>query len=175
MTDDTADRRQAIDEVRADRVRTLASLDAIDVGALATPGLGGGDWSPKDLLGHLESWEQHALDAIDAWSRGERPPVDVVLEALGTDEVNRREVERKAAIPVEQARASAVATHRALVAALEAAIDEWWGTPVLDDDGERTHGQRIGGILGGARGLFRHDPDHWDDLEAFGAAHPTQE
>jgi hypothetical protein len=173
MTDDAADRGRAIDEVRRDRARTLALLDAIDADALATAGLGGGAWSPKDLIGHLETWEQHALDAIAAWELRGRPPIDVALGTIGTDEVNRRAVEDKAAVPVEEARASASATHRALVGALEAATDEWWRTPVLDDDGERTHGQRIGGILGGARGLFRHDPDHWDDLEAFGAAHPA--
>jgi hypothetical protein len=171
MTDDAADRHQAIEEVRADRLRTLGLLDAIDDDAFETAGLGGGEWSPKDLLGHLESWEQHALDAIAAWGRGERAPIGVALETLGTDEVNRREVERKADRPPDEARASAVATHGALVAAMEAATDDWWLASPADDD--RSHGQRIGGTLGGARGLFRHDPDHWADLEGFAEAHPA--
>jgi hypothetical protein len=172
MTDDAADRSQAIAEIREDRAHTVALLDAIDPETLATTGLGGGAWSPKDLIGHLETWEQHALDAIAAWGQGERPPIGVALETLGTDEVNRRAVERKAALPIEEIRTSAAATHRALVGALEAAGEDWWRTPAPDDP-TYTRGQRIGGVLGGRRGLFRHDPDHWDDLTAFAAAHPA--
>lgn len=173
MTDEMADRRQAIAEVRDDRARTLALLDAIDAAALTTTGLGGGEWSPKDLVGHLETWDRHALDAIAAWSRGERPPIGDALGTLGTDEVNRRAVEAKAAVPFEELRASAADTHRALLEAFEAATDDWWDAPA-GDDVERTRGQRLGGILGGERGLFRHDPDHWEDLAAFGAAHPAR-
>ena len=171
MTDDVADRRQAIEETRADRERTLALLDAIATDAFEATGLGGGEWSPKDLLGHLESWEQHALDAIAAWDRGDRAPIGLALETLGTDEVNRREVERKAGMSAEQIRASSASTHRALLDAMQAATDEWWQTS--PDDGERTRGQRLGGTLGGELGLFRHDPDHWADLESFAVTHPA--
>lgn len=172
MTDDAADRRQAIEEVRADRARTLALLDAIDAAAFETTGLGGGEWSPKDLVGHLESWEQHALDAIAAWDRGERPPIGEARETLGTDEVNRREVQRKAVLPADEIRASSAATHRALVDAMEAATDDWWSATAAG--GDRSHGQLIGSILGGEPGLFRHDPDHWGDLEAFAEVHPAR-
>jgi hypothetical protein len=172
MTDDGADRRQAIDEVRADRARTLALLDEVAPEAFDATGLGGGEWSPKDLVGHLESWEQHALDAIAAWERGASAPIGVALDTLGTDEVNRREVERKGAAPAEEIRSSAATTHLALVEAMERATEEWWyASP--DEDLERSHGQRIGGILGGERGLFRHDPDHWADLESFAVEHPS--
>jgi len=173
MTDDAADRRHAIAEVREDRERTLALLDAIDADALTMTGLGGGEWSPKDLIGHLETWEQHALDAIAAWARGERPPIGDALETLGTDEVNRRAVAGKAAVPLEELRTLAADTHRVLLEAFETATDAWWDAPA-DEDANRTRGQILGGILGGERGLFRHDPDHWDDLAAFGAAHPAR-
>jgi len=171
MTDDTADRRQALEELRQDRLRTNELMDAMDAAAYATAGVGGGDWSPKDVIGHLESWEQHALDAIAAWGADERPPIGVALETLGTDEVNRREAARKAALPVEEVLTSAAATHRALLEAIEAVSDEWWHAPA---DADRTHGQRIGAILGGELGLFRHDPDHHKDLGAFAADHPAE-
>jgi hypothetical protein len=171
MTDERADRAEAIDELRDDRARTDALLDAIDPAAYETTGLGGGDWSPKDLIGHLETWDQHALDAIAAWQAGERPAIGVALETLGTDEVNRREVERKAAVPLEEVLTSAAATHRALLEALASVGDDWWGSKEHGD--ERSHGQMLGGILGGSRGFFRHDPDHWPDLEAFAKEHPA--
>jgi DinB superfamily len=171
MTDERADRAEAIDELRDDRARTDALLDTIDPAAYETTGLGGGDWSPKDLIGHLDTWDQHALDAIAAWQAGERPAIGVALETLGTDEVNRREVERKAAVPLEEVLTSAAGTHRALLEALASVGDDWWGAKEHSD--ERSHGQMLGGILGGSRGFFRHDPDHWADLEAFAKEHPA--
>jgi hypothetical protein len=62
--------------------------------------------------------------------------------------------------------ASAIATHDRLVAALEALTDTSWSAPEGADT-DRTVGDRLGSILGGSRGFFRHDPDHWDDLAAF--------
>ncbi len=49
--------------------------------------IGGGDWSAKDLLGHLTTWEEIALASLDEWRRGERPGIEDVfaIEAM-TDE-----------------------------------------------------------------------------------------
>jgi DinB family protein len=172
VTDEQADRRQAIEEVRADRVRTQGFLEAIDPNAFETVGLGGSDWSLKDLVGHLETWEQHALDAIAAWERGAQPPIGDALRAFGTDEVNRRAVAKKADRSADEVRATAAATHAQLLDALERATDDWWAAPAVDGEAP-THGQRLGGILGGDLGLFRHDPDHWDDLTSFAKEHPA--
>lgn len=173
MTDDDANRGQAIEEVRADRARTEELVASIDAQAFETTGLGGGEWSMKDLVGHLESWEQLALDAIAAWERGEQPPIADALRTLGTDEVNRREVARKAARTVDEVRASSAATHAKLLDAFERATDDWWGGSAVEGEAP-THGQRLGGILGGDLGLFRHDPDHWDDLRSFALEHPAR-
>ncbi len=142
----------------------------VDRTALETTGLGGGEWSPKDLIGHLAVWEQHALDAIAAWDRGERPPIADALETLGTDEVNRRAVRAKAALTLETVRSDATRTHAALLDAIESFDEESWSATPEADSG-RSRGQHIGSILGGALGLFRHDPDHWADLEAFARDH----
>ena len=123
-------------------------------------------------MGHLETWEENALEALDAWDRGERSPVAAELEALGTDGFNAREVERKAAMPGDAVRTSAAATHARMLERFAALTDERWAsTPVEGDEG--TVGTRLGSILGGELGLFRHDPDHWPDLEAFAAEHPA--
>jgi hypothetical protein len=70
-------RTEAIGILERERRATLELIDRLPARAITTRGLGGGDWSPKDLIGHLESWEQHALDALDAWARGESAPSDV--------------------------------------------------------------------------------------------------
>jgi Mycothiol maleylpyruvate isomerase N-terminal domain len=161
-------RTEAIEILRADRKRTDALLAGLGPSDMERIGLGGGDWAPKDLVGHLETWEQHALDALVAWDRGEVAPVAAALDTLGTDEVNRREVERKAGMSTESIATSAAATHERLLDALAALDDDRWAaSPEPDDDD--TIGRMVGGILGGTQGLFRHDPDHWPDLETFPA------
>jgi DinB superfamily len=170
--DEVPTRDDAIRLAREDREHTVELLDGVAPDALTTAGLGGGSWSPKDLIGHLESWEEHALGSLDAWDRGEEPAVGHALRTIGTDELNRREVERKADRTVDEARASAAATHTRLLERLAAVTDDRWAeAPVAGDDA--TVGGRLGSVLGGRLGGFRHDPDHWSDLEAFAADHPA--
>jgi hypothetical protein len=172
MADGTPRRIDAIRLAREDRDRTNALLASIDPSAFETGGLGGGTWSPKDLVGHLETWEENALDSLEAWDRGEPAPIAAQLQALGTDAFNRREVERKAATPSDAMRTSAAATHARMLERFAALTDERWSSaPVPGDDS--TVGASLGGTLGGELGPFRHDPDHWPDLEAFAAEHPA--
>ena len=170
MGEEIPDRREAIRLLREDRARTTKLLRRLSPEAFATTGLGGGAWSPKDLVGHLETWEQFALDAVWAFGRGE--PAPIAQQPFDTDELNLREVERKAALSVEAIARSAATTHDRLLAALEALSDERWAAPEGAET-DRTAGDRLGTILGGSRGFFRHDPDHWDDLDAFAAAHTS--
>jgi hypothetical protein len=172
MADDVPAKLDAIRLVRADRERTNALLASIDPAAFETTGLGAGTWSPKDLVGHLETWEEFALAALDAWDRGERAPIGAELQAHGTNEVNRREVERKATVSADDTRASAAATHARVLDRFAALGDDRWSAPPIAGD-EGTVGGRLGSTLGGELGPFRHDPDHWADLEAFAGAHPA--
>ena len=106
----------------------------------STTGLGGGDWSPKDLVGHLETWEQHALDALEAFERDK--PAPIAQQPLDTDALNLREVERKAGLSAEAIARSAATTHGRLLAALEALADERWEAPEARGNG--TDGRRTG-------------------------------
>jgi hypothetical protein len=170
MTVPVPGRDAAIRFVRTDRLRTRALLDRLPERAITTLGLGGGDWSPKDLIGHLESWEQHALDALAAWSHGDMAPSDRALRTVGLDAVNLAEVRRKARWTAARSIDSAEATHRRLVAALGSiSADDWAAPPTTRS--RRSLGTQLGGILGGPAGPFRHDAAHHPDLEAFAAAH----
>ena len=153
---------------RIARARGSFSIE-LSPDAFLRTGLGGGTWSPKDLVGHLETWEQFALEAIEAIGRGE--PAPITGQSLDTDDLNRREVERKAGRSAAEVSASAIATHDRLLAALEALADTRWSAPEGEGT-DRTVGDRLGSILGGSRGFFRHDPDHWDDLAAFADGPP---
>src|SRR2546427_5501715 len=119
-------RTEAIRILERDRRTTLGLLERLPARALTTRGLGGGDWSPKDLIGHLESWEQHALDALEAWGRDEPAPSDVALRSAGLNALNRAEVERKLRWSAPKARKAAAATHERIVAAIRSLPDERW-------------------------------------------------
>jgi hypothetical protein len=159
-------RTEAIRILERERRITLELIRRLPARAIATRGLGGGDWSPKDLIGHLESWEQHALDALDAWSRGEPAPSDVAIRDAGLNALNRAEVERKSRWSAAKSLGSATATRERLVGAIRSLPNErWLASPTRR--ARRPLGRSIGGILGGPSGLFRHDAAHHPDLQEY--------
>ncbi len=152
------------------RGEVTSLLDRLPSRSLSRRGLGGGEWSPKDLIGHLESWEEHAIGALDAWSRGEVAPIDRDLRAFGVNAVNAREVQRKSSRSAARARSSAEATFARLVEGIRAIPAERWSTPPTSR-ARRALGESVGRILGGPRGPFTHDQAHLPDLRAFVAEH----
>ena len=158
-------RAEAIGRLREQRTITVALVDELSPRARTTPGLGGGEWSAKDLLGHLESWERHALDALAAWDRDEPAPIDRAFRTTSLNEINRREVERKARRSFRAIAESAERTHRELIDAIDAIDDEAWGRPATSR-GRKPLGHRLGQILVGA-GPFGHDAAHHPSLEGF--------
>ena len=164
MSDPT--RRQAVRRLRAEREELLDLLARLPVRALTRPGLGGGEWSPKDLIGHLESWEEHALAALDAWSRDEPAPIDRALRTESLTAVNRAEVHRKARRSASAAFISAAATHERLVTSIEALDDRTWTAPATSR-GRAPMGRRLGQILVGTRDPFAHDSAHLKDVRAL--------
>jgi hypothetical protein len=145
-------------------VRSL--LDRLPSRALSRRGLGGGEWSPVDLIGHLESWEEHALRAIDAWSHGSVAPINREVRRIGVNSVNAAEVERKAGRSAAAASASAAATFERLLLTIGAISDDRWEAPPTARS-RRTLGERVGSILGGPGGGFTHDQAHLPSLREF--------
>ena len=164
---DLVPRREAIRLLQTDRRATEAALAHLSTRQIASALLGDGDWSPKDLLGRLESWEEHALGALDAWSRGEGAPIDRALRELGLTRVNTDEIARKASRSVAKALSSSSATHDELLASIRSIPDAAWVTPPTRRS--RTPlGVRLGQILTGSDGPFRHDLAHLTGLRAVG-------
>jgi hypothetical protein len=163
---DVPTRRATLRILRQERARTQELLDGIPRSRLTTAGLGGGEWSPRDLVGHLASWEEYALDALDAWDRGVRPPVDALSWSIGTNAINRQNVERKAAWSVARVRRDSERTFAELLATIESLTDARWRGPA-SSRGRRPLGARLGSILGGPAGPFRHDTSHQPSLRSF--------
>ncbi len=171
MTDPS--RRDAIARLRAERAEILDLIGRLPARALTRPGLGGGDWSPRDLLGHLESWEEHALAALEAWARNEPAPIDRALRTRGLTAVNLAEVRRRSRRSMTATLASAAATHERLVGAIEALSDRAWRAPATSR-GRVALGHRLGQILVGTRDPFAHDSAHLKDLRAFVEEHGSR-
>ncbi|MBI2237985.1 MAG: DinB family protein [Actinobacteria bacterium] len=133
--------------------------------------IGGGDWSAKDLLGHLTTWEEIALESLDEWRRGERPGIEDVFSGNGTDRLNDESVARKTALPLAEVRATAEAVHRALVDAIAAMTDEEWTGKAPYPAERRTRlATLLGAILGAPQRPFGHAFAHLPDLEAYVAS-----
>jgi hypothetical protein len=81
------------------------------------------------------------------------------------NEINRREVERKARRSFRAIAESAEGTHRDLIDAIDAIDDEAWDRPATSR-GRKPLGHRLGQILVGV-GPFGHDAAHHPSLERF--------
>jgi hypothetical protein len=148
------------------RAATDDLLARIPARHVATPGLGGGAWSARDLIGHLASWEEYALEAMRAWDRGDRAEIDRMWFTVSTAELNAANVERKAAWPLAKVRRESSRTHEELLAAFRARSEAAWRAPATAR-ARKPLGVRIGGILGGPAGPFRHDEAHHESLRSF--------
>ena len=152
--------------LRESRERTIDLLEQVPRGGFMRTGLGGGAWSPKDLVGHLSSWEEYALDALAAWDSGARAPIDDLQFTVSTSRINGQNVERKASWSVARVRRESQRTHAELLSAIEQLTDARWRKPATPR-GRKPLGLRIGGILGGPAGPFRHDEAHHPSLRSF--------
>jgi len=149
---------------RGDRaVRQL--VDALPPPARTLTGIGSGAWSPLDLVGHLESWERHALEALDAWGRGERAPLDRALELRGLNGLNADNVAAAAELKPAALLRRSKETHAVLVAAVRAIPADAWVRPPLTRG--RPLALRVGSILGGPKGPYRHADAHLPSLHEF--------
>jgi hypothetical protein len=125
--------------------------------------IGGGDWSAKDLVGHLAFWEELALSALTVWKHGAEP------DTVGAmDEVNAANHVRKSKWSLERVLAESREVHERLIRDIEAVSDrEWNATPPKSFARREGLGARLGGLTGASDGMFRHAFAHLGDLRGY--------
>ncbi len=168
MTQPTREEATATLETLRDRVLEL--LARVPEGRRTLAGIGGGDWSVKDLLGHLAHWESLALEAIEAWGRDARPLAEAYFTggAEAIDAANAEDAERKAAWDYEEVRVDADEVHARLIEAIDGMSDENWRRKAPYAAERRdTMVTVLGSILGAPKAPFGHASAHLPDLEAF--------
>jgi hypothetical protein len=163
-------RRRALRMLVEQRSEIEALLARLAPRDRTRPGLGGGAWSPKDLVSHLALWERFALESVAAWERGEGSPVDRELWSKSTSRINAEEVGATADLSWARAKRRADRTHAEFVALVEGMSDRRWRSPATSR-ARKPLGARIGGYLAGAEGPFTHDLEHLRDLRAFVGEH----
>jgi Mycothiol maleylpyruvate isomerase N-terminal domain len=159
-------------QARVDQL--VARLSGAQMSLPAT--IGGGDWSAKDLIGHLATWEALALRTIQEWQRREIPWVerdDGVFSAPATGKVdayNARAVAEKAGQNVGEVRADAERVHSELIAAIGSIGDEEWSKTAFyptPNGRRRKLATLVGSVLGAPQRPFGHAFAHLPDLEAY--------
>ena len=145
----------------------LAGVPDADLVRPAT--IGGGDWSAKDLVGHVATWEEAATDAIESVRAGRVPRIETAFgEEGGVDRYNAETILLLAALSLEEVRARASATHRRLRSEIGDLSDEEWRARVpYEAERRRTLGNLLGSITGAPKRPFGHAFAHIPDLEAF--------
>jgi DinB superfamily len=82
-----------------------------------------GDWSVKDLIAHVATWEGEALIGLPIIMMGKRPP-----RYGGVDNFNAREYDRICQLNLTQARDARQASHRRLLDFLANVPETWFAT-----------------------------------------------
>jgi hypothetical protein len=164
-------REEAIATLRGGHHLVNELLDQVSDDELTRPGtIGGGEWSAKDVLGHLTTWEEAALQALGEWREGRRPTIETEAFASdeGVDRFNAATVEAKAKLSLAEVRSEAERVLAALTHEIETMTDVEWNAPApYVTERRRYLVELLGSILGAPKRPFGHSSAHLPDLEEF--------
>jgi hypothetical protein len=171
---------------RAEAIATLQEGDAELRGLLNGVGewaleraatIGGGDWSAKDLVGHLQSWEGFAVRTLEEWQRREEPWIlQAAFSGAGGEQVdalNAFTYERTKAMRPGEVLQEYERTHAEMIALMEGMSDERWNEgPFWPAPEERRDGlgSLLGSVLGAPHRPFGHAFAHLPNLEDYVAS-----
>ena len=91
-------------------------------GEMLVPGVTG-RWSVRDIVAHVTTWEEEALNNLPLILEGVRPP-RYSTKYGGIDAINALMTEKKAALSLPEVRDEATDVHRRLVRYLERAPED---------------------------------------------------
>jgi DinB superfamily len=147
--------------------RLRRALERLRPEDLVAPGIGGGGWSPKDLLAHMALWHEIAIRTLDECEAGTTPWIVGVFAAGGSG-LNDDELAARAPWPVERAQGAYESSFDLLLGALHRLDQGTWEVPVPGTDADPQHlGELLGAVLGFDDMAFGHAFAHLEDLEAF--------
>ncbi len=114
--------QKLLDQIEATWTALQASYAGLTPEQMEQPGAAG-EWSVKDILSHVTTWEQESLDALPMMARKERvPSYEKVYGSI--DAFNGLMWERKRGLTLDEVLRQLDETHRRLVEYVGAAPEE---------------------------------------------------
>jgi hypothetical protein len=142
----------------------LAGLTDEQVRRPAT--LGGGDWSVKDLIDHIVSWERRALEVFDAAAHD--APFEALIGIRAVDVLNERNITASRGRSLRDLRRDAQTTHGELMAGVAGQTAAGWRSLVTMSTGRRHQlGTLVGATTAGPSGPFMHVWAHLPDVHGY--------
>lgn len=105
-------REELLNEIRAGRQRLEAALAEVDPARVEEVVLHG-DWSIKDLMGHLEFWENRVQNLFKILLQGQDP--NSVSPDAGLDALNRQAYEANRGRPYVEIRRTEQSAYQSLI------------------------------------------------------------
>jgi hypothetical protein len=99
-----------------------ASYDGLSEEQLMEPGVTGA-WSIRDIIAHVTTWEEEALEHLPSILAGRRPPRYSVAYG-GIDAFNALMTKRKEGLPLSEVLRQSDDTHRRLIDLIESAPED---------------------------------------------------
>ena len=115
-------RQQLLGRVEKAWAELKASYVGLADAQMVEPGVVG-DWSVKDILAHVTTWDEEALKSLPMILEGRKPPKYSVLYG-GIDAFNAQQSERKHGLPLADILRQSETTHGRLVSFLEGVAEE---------------------------------------------------
>ena len=158
-----------LEEGNAELDRLVARLSDDEMIRPAT--IGDGEWSAKDLLGHIAFWEELALETVAAWPREQTPSVLAIFGggSASVDAANARNQDVTAHQSLAEVRERARTTHTRLLETIRGlSAEEWRVRPAFPTPrpGDTLAGS-LGSVLGAPKRPFGHAFAHLEDLRAY--------
>lgn len=98
-------------------------LAPLDQAQMTTPGVNG-DWSIKDILAHLNAWQDYTVIRLQAAARNEEPAVHGPADDEETDKMNARFYEENKSRPLDEVLADFRTTYRQIEEGVQALNSE---------------------------------------------------
>ena len=116
-----SDREEAYSLLEAAHKELLSAIDGLAPEQMAIPVFA--DWSVKDILAHIVSWEEYTLLDFQRVARGHMPAL-VSFKQQDLDNWNALVMSLRRDFPLDQVTHELAANRKATIAALDALPDE---------------------------------------------------
>jgi hypothetical protein len=172
----SVDKARALELLDVEHAAVQALIDELSDEEMTRPntieyGLyAGQECSFKDLLAHLLTYEAYAIEAIDAWKRGEKHWIsDAMRDPIQSRKVHFEGIDCRRANSLAETLDEWERTKSGLMQAIGALSDAEWRSPAPYATSEATD---LGGMLEAIlvappRPMYRHLPVHIPDSDAY--------